>query len=262
MRSIIFSLIFCSVIFCDVNSSIFDDYKEQKALDNYFYSSTKKVAVIPIKSSFKKQNKYPEANIKLTNSIAKSLWKKNKVIICNKNEVIKALTKFNLNPVNGLSEAQLYKLADELNVDCLIYGDITKYKVYTKIGLSLAKVVKIVCKISVYDFEGKRRIGSDKIATKDEAGDIISRTFSKTSEQERIDKIVEVAGILLTWYMPAPRKSKNSTLFNLSEFAIESFVGVKVDFSQYSEDLTWKMYPSNYFMENIGYTFNDYNRFK
>lgn len=236
--------------------------KEKKALNDYFSSSTKKVAILPFLNSFKGQDKYPEANINLTNSVISALWKKNKVIIINKNEVTRVLKELKVNPITGLNDTDMFQIGKQLECDAIVYGNIEVYKISTKIGLSLARIFKLKCQIDVYDMTSGMRIGGDKVETKEETGDIISRTLSGKSEEEKRERIIETAGIVLTWYMPAPKKASGATVMDLGSLALNVFTDIDIDVDRYEQDITWKVYPPNYFLENIGFTAEDYDKIR
>lgn len=245
-----------------------------------------KVAVLPFTLNTEaKDNRvgFKNVDVKLTNMFTKTIWKKNKVRIAHNDKVMEAIAEVGityggLNPdMKDLDKKpnikKLVELGELLECDIIFCSTIRENTFKYEggiLGTNLMagnRIYTLGSQMMAVDVENGRALAFDyisndlKVPTK-----FLSLTGKVSDEQleEAEDKLLEKSGFALAYYAPMPDKRTDTGTLALKTGAalLNIFADTEFKVETYIRDETWKLYPEGYFMDNFGYSVNDFNEIK
>jgi len=258
--------------------------RNQMDLHNKLSQKKMKVAVLPFTLNTPPKEKriaFENVDIELTNKFTEIIWKKNKVRIAHNNEVLAAIKEVNLkygdmNPemedlLEKPSLPKIFELGKKLGVNvvftgtprtnkfdyeggccCLMPSLLAKKRVYN-IGAQMMAVDIDKEEILAFDFIDNRLAVPVGFSV---TGGVSDKALAKGKEN-----LLAKCGFALAYYAPKPEIRTDKTAIGLQTGAalLNAFAGTEFSVDTSIKDETWKMYPEGYFMENFGYTRNDFD---
>jgi len=265
----------------------FIKYRSENQMELHKKLSQKKmkVAVLPFTLNTPKDVKnvaFDNVDVELTNSFIKTIWKKNKVRIAKKADVLEAMKKVHikrgeLNPdMEDLAEKpnlqKIIEIGKALNANVVFTGTVRTNK-YDYEGGCCVFIPSLMASKRVYN------IGAQMMAVDVDKGTALAfdyinnrlavptKFFSITGgvSDEALAKgkakLLEKCGFALAYYAPMPEKRTDAGTIALVTGAalLNAFAGTEFSVDASIKDETWKMYPPGYFEKNYGYTMADVN---
>lgn len=266
-------------------SSIKYSAKNQMDLHEKLSQNNMKVAVLPftLNTPLKDKNiAFESVDVELTNKFTEIIWKKNKVRIAHNNEVIEALKEINIsyNELNPYMEdlqfkpniAKLIDLGKKLGVNVLFTGTVRRNKFDYEGGCCLMpnlfaskRNYNIGAQMMAIDIDKGETLAFDfiknKLAVKTKffsfTGEVSDKAFA-----EGKSKLLEKCGFALAYYAPMPEKRPGEKELKTAVAVLNFIYNTEFSIDLSIKDDTWKLYPEGYFMENFGYTREDFEIFQ
>lgn len=284
------SIVMTVSIIMFINTACLIPYRSMNQLDLHTKLSQKKmkVAVLPFTLNTPPKEKrlaFENFDVNLTNEFTKIIWKKNKVKIAHKEEVLKAISdsKIKYDEMNPEMDdlavkpnlSTVIEIGKQLGVNVVFLGTVRTNKFDYEGG----------CCILIPSFMAKKRVynvGAQMMAIDVDKGEVLAFDFinnklavktkfysltggvSDKAQTGAESKLLEKCGFALAYYAPKPEKRTDKTAIGLQTGAalLNLFAGTDFTVETYIKDDTWKMYPEGYFEKNYGYSDDDIMKIK